>query len=124
MPKELSLVRPVVKDFRDAEVKKFEKGQLEIVTIEGREYTRITFEPGWRWSVHMKPIAKTEYCEMSHTIYQVSGRMRIKLFDGSEFDFGPGSFVSIPAGHDGWVLGNEPSVAIDLAGDLSGYVKS
>jgi hypothetical protein len=115
-------VKPEVLSFSNAkEVRTFEKGRIEFLNVEGRTIGRITFEPGWKWSVNMKPIVNTELCEMSHLLYQISGRMRIRMADGSEFDFGPGMVVNLPAGHDGWVVGNEPSVAIDLEGSMIKY---
>ena len=98
------------------EVRKFEKGKLELINIGGSFVGRFTLEPGWRWSKHVKPIAKTELCEVPHSQYLVSGRMRILMADGNESEAGPGEVVIIPPGHDAWVVGDEPVVAVDWAG--------
>ena len=104
------------------EVRTFEKGKLELVKIGGGIVGRLTLEPGWKWSVHVKPIAKTEWCEAPHFQYHASGRIRVRMADGSEFEAGPGEITALPSGHDAWVVGNEPVVLIDWAG-ASTYAK-
>jgi hypothetical protein len=89
---------------------------LDPVHIGGGVVGRLTLEPGWRWSEHVKPIAKTQWCEAPHFQYQVSGRLHIKMVDGREFETGPGDGATLPTGHDGWVVGNEPVVLIDWYG--------
>ncbi len=101
---------------RPDETRSFEKGKMEIVTVGDTTFGRGTFEPGWRWSSCVKPLAQTELCECSHLIYGISGRMRVRMADGHEFEIGPGDVVQIPAGHDAWVVGNQPAVAIDVMG--------
>jgi quercetin dioxygenase-like cupin family protein len=98
------------------------KGQLQLVTTEGGTVGRATFMPGWKWSEHVKPIAGTESCQAAHTGYYVSGRMAVRMDDGEELEFGPGDFASIPAGHDAWIVGDEPCVVIDWHG-FTDYAK-
>ncbi|HEX8086976.1 MAG TPA: cupin domain-containing protein [Solirubrobacteraceae bacterium] len=105
------------------EVRPFEgKGKAEIVNVGGRPVGRGTFEPGWRWSENVKPIAGTDSCQVSHLGYCVSGRMKVVMDDGSEGELGPGEVVAIPPGHDAEVIGDEPCVLIDF-GELSEYAK-
>jgi hypothetical protein len=104
------------------EVRNFDKGKVELATIGGVTFGRASFEPGWRWSESVKPIAKTEYCEAPHVQYQISGRIRIKMRDGSEEEFGPGDVGVVPSGHDAWVVGDEPVVVIDVSG-MKEYAK-
>ena len=104
------------------ETRKFTNGKLEVVNIGGGTVGRSVFEPGWKWSNDVKPIAGTELCEAPHFLYQVSGNMRIRMKDGHEFDIGPGDVAMIPPGHDGWVVGNETCVAIDWSG-AANYAK-
>jgi len=92
------------------------KGVGAIVTIGDRPVLYGTFEPGWRWSEHMKPIAGTEKCEATHLLYVVSGRMGIAHDDGTEAEIGPGDVAAIQPGHDAWVVGDEAVVAIDWQG--------
>ena len=99
------------------EVRPFEgKGQAEIVTLAGKTIGRGKYEPGWRWSENIKPIAKTDSCQVHHIGYMVSGRMKIFMDDGTEQEIGPGEVVSIEPGHDAEVVGDEACVFIDFQG--------
>lgn len=93
-----------------------ETGQLQLVNIDGGAVGRATFQPGWRWSTHVKPIARTDSCQAAHAGYFISGRMKVVMDDGTEDEFGPGDLMICPAGHDAWIVGNEPCVVIDWAG--------
>jgi quercetin dioxygenase-like cupin family protein len=106
------------------ETRPFEaNGRLELVTVAGHEMGRGIFEPGWRWSEHVKPIAQTDSCQFAHLGYVLSGRMRIFMDDGSEGEIGPGDVFSIPPGHDAEVLGDEPCVMIDVGEGDADYAK-
>jgi quercetin dioxygenase-like cupin family protein len=98
------------------ETRRFEKGRVEVVAMAGGTVGKGTFEPGWKWSDHVKPLAKTEWCQGPHFQYTVAGRLHVKMEDGSEFEVGPGEVVRIPPGHDAWVVGDEPLIVIDWAG--------
>ena len=91
-------------------------GQLQLVNTDAGAVGRATFQPGWRWSTHVKPIAKTDSCQAAHVGYFISGRMKVVMDDGTEDEFGPGDLMICPAGHDAWIVGNEPCVVIDWAG--------
>jgi hypothetical protein len=104
------------------EIRAFPHGKAEILKIGGGEVGRLVFEPGWRWSTDVKPIAKTKSCEAPHFQYHVSGRLVIRMDDGTEIIAGPGDITSLPSGHDAWVLGDEPAVVIDWFG-ASSYAK-
>jgi hypothetical protein len=104
------------------ETRTFERGQLDLLEIGGGQVGRLTLQPGWRWSEHVKPIAQTEYCEAPHFQYHVSGTLRILMGDGTEFDAVPGDVTALPSGHDAWVVGDEPVVVVDWFG-ASNYAK-
>ena len=105
------------------EVREFEgNGRSEIVRIGGHTVGRGTFEPGWKWSANIKPIAGTDSCEVSHLGYVVSGRMKVFMDDGSENECGAGDVVAIPPGHDAETVGDEPCVVLDF-GQLENYAK-
>ena len=105
------------------EVRPFEgKGHVDVVTVLGHPVGRGVFEPGWRWSVNLKPIMGTESCEVSHLGYCVSARMTIFMEDGSETLSEPGMAAAIPPGHDAEVVGDEPCVMIDF-GEIQEYAK-
>lgn len=93
-----------------------DKGQAAVVNVGGHPVLYGTFEPGWRWSSHVKPIAGTESCQASHLLYCLSGRMRVAMDDGSEGEVGPGDVATIAPGHDAWVVGEEPCVVVDFGG--------
>jgi quercetin dioxygenase-like cupin family protein len=92
------------------------KGKLELVDLDSGGVGRATFEPGWQWSKHVKPIAKTDSCQAAHTGYFISGRMKVVMDDGEDMEFGPGDYMVCPPGHDAWIIGDEPCVVIDWQG--------
>ena len=98
------------------------KGKFDIVTLGDRTFGRGVFEPGWRWSKHVKPIAGTPSCQASHTGFILEGRMLVKMDDGAELEFGPGDAFYMPGGHDAWVVGDKPCVLIDFTG-VTNYAK-
>ena len=104
------------------ETRPFPHGRAEILKIGGGDVGRLVLEPGWRWSNDVKPIAQTESCEAPHFQYHVSGRLALRMDDGSEFVAGPGELTSLPSGHDAWVVGNEPVVVVDFFG-ASNYAR-
>lgn len=111
------------KSFEAAEeTRSFERGKAELITIGGSEIGRLTLEPGWKWSDHVKPLAGTELCEAPHFQYHVQGVMHIVTADGREFDAHPGDVTSLPEGHDAWVVGDDPVVVVDWYG-ASDYAK-
>ncbi len=117
------MAKAELKDFKSPdEVRTFEKGQLELLKIGGGVVGRLTLEPGWRWSKHVKPIAGTQWCEAPHFQYQVSGRLHVAMADGTEFESGPGQVTTLPSGHDAWVVGDQLVILIDWAG-ASTYAK-
>jgi len=97
-------------------------GRADMVDVGGRLVGRGTFEPGWRWSQDVKPIAGTESCQVSHLGYVASGRMRLYMDDGSQQDVGPGDVVAIPPGHDAETIGDEACVVLDF-GEIAEYAK-
>ena len=113
------------KDFgRPDEVRTFPHGRIELLNVAGGTVGRMTLEPGWRWSNDVKPIAGTDWCEAPHFQYVVSGRLRVLMRDGTEFELGPGSVSHLPSGHDAWVVGNEPVVGVDWHGATNWARKS
>ena len=104
------------------EVRRFNKGKVELVKVGGAMVGRATFEPGWRWSTCVGPLVKTESCEAPHFQYQISGTMKLRMDDGTEITSKAGDVVMIPPGHDGWVEGNEQVVLIDFQG-MADYAK-
>ena len=96
------------------EVRSPEKTRVEIVRLDGFTFGRFQLEPGWRWSQCIKPIAKTDRCEVSHAGHAVSGSITVQLTDGTKKTISSGDSYAIPPGHEAWVEGNEPFVAIEV----------
>lgn len=107
----------------DFEKKRFEKPdetktppkvKVDVVRVGDIALTRTTYMPGWKWSNDMKPIVGKNSCQVHHLFYCLSGHMAGKLDSGRQWEFGPGDVISIPPGHDGWAVGNEPAVVLDF----------
>lgn len=105
------------------EVRTFPKGRVELVKVGGATIGRAIFEPGWRWSTSVMPIAKTKSCEAPHFQYHVYGILKILMDDGTELECHPGDVSYLPAGHDAWVVGNEPAIVVDFHGMID-YAKT
>ncbi len=89
--------------------------RVEIVHLGTTTANRVTFQPGFRWSEHVRPTAGTDLCEIPHTGYVVSGRIGVRMADGVERELAAGDAFAIPPGHDVWVIGDEPYVAVDFS---------
>ncbi len=79
------------------ETRNIPKGKIEVVNLGDVQAMRATFEPGWKWSECVKPIAGTDSCQVAHLGYQISGRLIVKMDDGTEYEYGPGDACD-PAG--------------------------
>jgi len=99
-----------------AETREFPFGRVEIYEIGDAIVGKQVFEPGWRWSQSVGPIAGTSTCEYHHMGYSMQGRAPIALDDGSSYEIGPNEAYEIPPGHDAWVVGDDAWIAIDWAG--------
>jgi mannose-6-phosphate isomerase-like protein (cupin superfamily) len=103
------------------ELRSLPKTRVEVVKLGSHTVMRGTFEPGWKWSECVKPTVGTPSCQVHHVVYTVSGRMIVRMDDGTQKEIGPGESAVIPPGHDAWVIGNEPCVTIDFsAGEIYG----
>jgi len=77
-------------------------------------------QPGWRFSTHMGPLMGTTLCPIHHLQLLQSGRMGVQMADGESIELVPGDVIDIPPGHDAWVIGDEPLVVLDIAGNVEG----
>lgn len=89
---------------------------VEIIKLEGTTVGRYTFQPGWRWSECIKPVAQTETCQADHIGYALEGRLHVRHEDGSEVEIGAGDVYHIHPGHDAWVDGDQRFVAVEFQG--------
>ena len=90
-------------------------GTVEVVRLGDITVSRSTFRPGWRWSEHVKPIVGGDSCQTLHHSFVTSGRLAVRMDDGSQEEFGAGDIWVIPPGHDAWVVGNEAVVTLDFS---------
>jgi quercetin dioxygenase-like cupin family protein len=97
-------------------------GQVDLVSTSAGLVGRAVFQPDWRWSKHVGPIAQTDSCQSPHLGYCESGQMRVVMDDGQEMEVGAGDIFEIPPGHDAWIVGDQPCVVIDWQG-FGGYAK-
>ncbi|MCI0345449.1 MAG: hypothetical protein L0221_08400 [Chloroflexi bacterium] len=96
------------------DVRTFSKGRVEVVELDDTVVGRMVYEPGWRWSVDVRPLAGTDACQYHHIGVTISGTLRVAMPDGTELEVGPGEVFEFPPGHDAWVVGDEPWVSVDF----------
>jgi len=109
--------KAALKSFEEPdEVREFPKGRLELIKIGGAMIGRAILEPGWRWASSVKPIAKTKSCQAPHFQYHISGVLKVRMDDGTEFECRPGDVSFLPSGHDAWVVGDQPVIIVDFQG--------
>jgi ketosteroid isomerase-like protein len=109
---------------RDGETRPFAAhGHAVIGTAGGLSLMKAVFEPGWRWSVDVAPLAGTASCPTRHLGYVLSGRMQVRMDDGREQLVETGDLFDLPAGHDAWVLGDDDCVMIDYSPDATRYAR-
>ena len=96
------------------DVRTIPRGRIDVVELDDTVVGRMTYEPGWRWSVDVQPIAGTDTCQYHHLGVTLAGRLRAQMPDGTELEIGPGEVFEIPPGHDAWVVGEEPWVGVDF----------
>jgi hypothetical protein len=112
------MLEVVMKRFENPdETRRFEKGRFEIINIGGMTIGRASYDPGWKWSEHVGPIAGTPLCEVEHVGMVISGRAMAAMSDGTQVELTPGNLFYIPpVPHDSWVIGDEPYVSLHFLG--------
>lgn len=94
----------------------FEKGSFEVITLGGITLGKAIYEPGWKWSDHVRTLEGPQTCEVEHLVLVVEGQCAVAMDDGETTIMKPGDFVYVPPGHDSWVVGNEPYVSLHFMG--------
>ena len=112
------MLEMVLKRFENPdETRSFEKGKLELVHVGGMTIAKASYEPGWKWSEHVSPIAGTPLCGVEHIGLVLSGKAMAALEDGTRVELNAGTVFYIPpVSHDSWVIGDEPYVSIHVWG--------
>ncbi len=98
------------------EVRTFEKGKFELVSLGGMTIGRATYEPGWKWSVYVGALTGAKSCQVEHVGMVVSGCATAAMDDGRVIEMKAGDVFYIPPGHDSWVVGNERYVSLHFMG--------
>ncbi|HLW55215.1 MAG TPA: cupin domain-containing protein [Candidatus Angelobacter sp.] len=98
------------------EIRTFEKGKFEIVRIGGMTIGRATYEPGWKWSVHVGKAQGAKSCSVEHVGMVIAGRGTAAMDDGRVIEMKAGDIFYIPPGHDSWVVGNEKYISLHFLG--------
>ena len=91
-----------------------EKTQVDVVRLAGASVARMTFQPGWQWSTCVRPVVGGDFCQVRHVGALLSGRMEVVHDDGTKAQVEPGEAYVIEPGHDAWVVGDEPLVALEF----------
>ena len=84
--------------------------EIDVLQVGDMKVKRATYPSGWKFSTHMG----APQCQDTHVGYTVSGRLIAEFSDGTQLEFSPGSVFAIPAGHDAWVVGDEPFVMVQF----------
>jgi quercetin dioxygenase-like cupin family protein len=98
------------------EVRTFEKGKFELVHLGGMTIGRASYEPGWKWSVHVGAAQGKKSCPVEHVGLVLSGRATAAMDDGRIIEMKAGDLFYIEPGHDSWVVGDEPYVSLHFMG--------
>jgi quercetin dioxygenase-like cupin family protein len=98
------------------ELRSFEKGTFALVHLSGMTIGQASYEPGWKWSTHVGPVAGTATCQVAHVGMVISGRAAVAMEDGTVYELAPGDVFAIVPGHDSWVIGEEPYVSLHFLG--------
>ena len=107
----------ILKRFEEPdEVRVFEKGRFELVNVGGMTIGRASYEPGWKWSVHVGAATGAKSCQVEHVGMVVSGKATAAMDDGRVIEMKAGDVFYVPPGHDSWVVGNEPYVSLHFLG--------
>jgi hypothetical protein len=75
---------------------------------------RVTYPPGWRWRTHMQPVTGTDWCQHAHVGFLAQGALVVEYADGCRNEFTAPAAVVVEPGHDGWVVGDEPAVFLQV----------
>lgn len=106
----------------EGERRTFDHGAVDVAEIGGHKVGRVTLQPGWKWSTSVKPLVKTDLCEVAHVGYVVAGSLALVMADGTAFRLQAGDTYRIDPGHDAWVEGDQTYVGVEFE-SLKDYAK-
>src|SRR6476619_728357 len=96
-------------------VRELGSGRLTTVDLDEACVGQVVLPPGWHWASDVRPVGGTASCEVRHVSYALSGRLHVRMDDGTEMDIDGGDVHEIPPGHDAWVVGDVPDSAVAWA---------
>jgi hypothetical protein len=102
----------------------FGHGHEDVADVLGASVGLAVFEPGWRWSNDVRPMAGSDLCQVFHVGYMLEGRLHVEYADGSTLDTSEGDLVAIPPGHDAWVVGDQHVRLLDWGGKAPAYTQA
>lgn len=110
----MSATDPLVAPMPGAESRDMAGVQVDIVRAGEGRVRRLIYQPGFRWSTHIKPTVATDLCQHAHVGFLARGRIGVRFADGCTREFTAPDAVVVEPGHDGWVVGDEPAVLIEF----------
>jgi hypothetical protein len=109
-PSSVALLAPVT----GAERRDVGHVRLEVGRAGSARIKRMIYPPGFKWSIDMKPVVGTDLCMHAHVGFLARGEIHVEYADGCIVEHKAPQIVAIEPGHDGWVVGNEPVVLIEV----------
>jgi hypothetical protein len=112
---------PLLAPMIGADTRELNGVRVDVARAGNGRVKRVVYQPGFRWSTHMKGTVGTDLCMHAHVGFIARGRIHIQYADGCVLEFAAPQAVAIEPGHEGWVVGNEPAVLIefDFEGDTA-----
>lgn len=112
-----SVLDVILKRFEKPDlVRTFERGKFELVTLGGMTIGRATYQPGWKWSIHVGAATGAKSCQVEHVGMVISGCATAAMDDGRVIEMRAGDVFYIGPGHDSWVVGDDPYVSLHFMG--------
>ena len=105
---------PLLAPIPGADSRQFNGVQVDVARAGTGRVKRVIYQPGFRWSTHMKSTVGTELCMHAHVGFLVQGEIHVEYADGCIVEHKAPHVIAIDPGHDGWVVGNEPVVMIEI----------
>lgn len=110
----MSQIDPLLAPIPGADTRQLNGAQVDVAPAGCGRVKRVIYQPGFRWSTHMKASVGTDLCMHAHVGFIARGSIGIRYADGTTHEFTAPQVVAIEPGHEGWVNGTEPAVLIEI----------
>jgi len=87
---------------------------LDVARTGSARVKRMIYPPGFHWSKDMKASVGTDLCMHAHVGFLARGEIHIEYADGCIVECKAPQVIAIEPGHDGWVVGKEQVVLIEV----------